>query len=285
LITTCGVTSGPPEFDGTRAFLYLESQVALGPRNPGSAGWLAFHDYLRSFCDSLQLNLVEQPFVYYDYLKDDSVSMINFIVKINPDHNRRILVAAHYDCRPFAENDPDPELRTQPIPGANDGASGVAVIMHFAELMVEKPPPLGVDLIFFDGEDYGPPGKYDQYVIGSSYFGNHNETHYEYGLLLDMIGDKNLRIYREKFSQAYAPDITDRVWAKAAELGDTAFVDSVRHSVMDDHLPLIASGIPTTDIIDFDYPYWHTHKDSPDKCSPESLARVGRVVLGVIYDE
>lgn len=257
----------------------------MGPRNPGSDGWRQFHTYVQSFCDSLELTLDEQPFIYFDYLKNDSVPLINFIIHINPDLKKRVLVAAHYDCRPIAENDPDPEYQDKPIPGANDGASGSALLFHFAELMEASPPPVGVDLIFFDGEDYGPPGRTDQYVIGSSYFAQHTTTPYKYGILFDMIGDKSLRIYREEFSQMYAPEITDRVWAKAAELGESAFVDSVRHSVIDDHLPLIGAGILTTDIIDFDYPYWHTHEDTPDKCSAASLQAVGTVALGVIYDE
>ncbi|MCP4570163.1 MAG: M28 family peptidase [FCB group bacterium] len=284
-LLSCQGTSTPPDFIGSRAFQLLQAQVDLGPRNPGSAGWEAFQIQLSGYLDSLGVGYVRQPFEYYDYLTGDTLFLVNWIARINPKTDRRILVAAHYDCRPRADYAADPTRRDEPIAGANDGASGVAVLMHLAELMVTSPPSIGVDLIFFDGEDYGPSGRIDQYLLGSAYFATHNIQSYQFGMLLDMIGDADLHIYRETFSNLHAREVNDLIWDAAARLSVGAFIDSVKHEILDDHLPLIAAGIPTVDIIDFEYPHWHTHQDTPDKCSAASLEAVGKVVLEVIYDQ
>jgi Zn-dependent M28 family amino/carboxypeptidase len=274
-----------PAFDGERAFGWLERQVALGPRNPGSDGWRVFQEILQAHFDSLNLDYRKQPFHYFDYIKLETLSLVNWIVKINPDESERIMIGSHYDCRPRAEYDPDSTLRDQPIPGANDGASSTAVLMHLAEIISVQPPRIGVDLIFFDGEDYGPPGRIDQYLLGSSYFARHNNQDYRYALIVDMIGDRDLKIYRDIFSEQHAKAVNDKVWQVAASIGANEFVDSVKYEVIDDHLSLIAAGIPAADIIDFDYEYWHTQADTPDKCSPVSLSVVGRVLVEVIYAE
>ncbi len=274
-----------PVFDGNRAFVFLERQVALGPRNAGSPGWQAFQTLVKGLCDSLGVACRAQAFVYNDYLTGANVPMTNWIATINPKAGTRILVAAHYDCRPRADREWDTSLQGNPIPGANDGASGVAVLMHLMELMQANPPGIGVDLVFFDGEDYGLSGRADQYSLGSSYFAMHLDRKYKFGLLLDMIGDRDLKIYREEGSELHAKAIVDKVWQAAARRGARAFVDTVGSLVIDDHLPLLAAGIPTVDIIDFDYPSWHTLQDTPDKCSAASLETVGQVIVDVIYEE
>lgn len=275
----------PPAFDGDRALTLLERQTALGPRVPGSDGWHGFQTMLRRFCDSLKISVAVQPFPYHDYLTGDTINLVNWIVSINPDNGNRILVAAHYDSRPRADRDPDSARWNQPISGANDGASGSAVLMHLMELLSVQPPRIGVDLAFFDGEDYGTSGQLDQYLLGSTYFAAHGMPRYRFGLLLDMIGDRDLRIYREGYSERYAREIDDKVWKTAARLGVNAFVDSLGAEVIDDHIPIVGAGVPMIDIIDFDYPYWHTVADTPDKCSAASLEAVGRVVMEVIYGE
>lgn len=272
-----------PVFDGERAMQLLIKQVDMGPRNPGSTGWDSFQMFMAGFFDSLNIEYRTQPFTYHDYITDDSIRMVNWIVSLNPDQSTRILIAAHYDCRPRAEHDPILDNREKPIPGANDGASGVAVLLHLAELMAINRPAIGVDLLFFDGEDYGPSGRTDQYLLGSSYFARQNRQEYEFGLLLDMIGDSDLTVYREALSELHAKEINDMVWEHASLLGLDAFNDSVKYEVLDDHIPLIAAGIPTIDIIDFDYLYWHTLADTPDKCSAASLEIIGRLVLEVVY--
>jgi glutaminyl-peptide cyclotransferase len=281
---SCGGRKAVPEFNADRAFQLLVMQTDLGPRVPGSAAWQQFQSLARRFFDSLGVDYETQPFTYPDYLRGDTIDLVNWIVHINPGKSNRILLGAHYDSRPRADYDPDTTLRSEPIPGANDGASGTAVLMHLCELMAASPPDAGVDLIFFDGEDYGPPGRSDQYLLGSTYYASHHKGDYDFGIIIDMIGDSDLDIYREVFSDRYVKNINDLVWNTAAKLGIPAFIDSLKYEVIDDHLPLISGGIPTIDVIDFDYPYWHTHADTPDKCSPASLAAVGRVLLDVVYE-
>ena len=280
---SCRDAAVKPVFDGERAMQLLIEQVDMGPRNPGSTGWDTYQLFMVRFFDSLNIEYRTQPFTYYDYIKDDTLRMVNWIVSLDPDQSTRILIAAHYDCRPRAEHDPLLENREKPIPGANDGASGVGVLLHLAELMAVNRPPIGVDLLFFDGEDYGPPGRTDQYLLGSSYFAQKNRQEYEFGLLLDMIGDSDLSVYREAFSELHAKAINDMVWEKAKLLELEAFKDSIKYKILADHIPLIAAGIPTIDIIDFDYLYWHTMADTPDKCSAASLEMIGRLVLEVVY--
>ncbi len=280
---SCGGKPAVPVFDGTRAFDLLLVQTDMGPRVPGSPGWEQFQTTARKFFDSLGVTFETQPFTYPDYLRGDTVNLVNWIVHINPEKSGRVLLGAHYDSRPRADYDPDPARRNQPILGANDGASGTAVLMHLCELMAAAPPTVGVDLILFDGEDYGPPGRNDQYLLGSTHYASHYDGDYDFGIIIDMIGDSDLNIYREVFSDRYVKDINDLVWGTAARLGIPAFIDSLKYEVIDDHLPLISGGIPTIDIIDFDYPYWHTQADTPDKCSPASLDAIGRVLLDVVY--
>jgi len=169
--------------------------------------------------------------------------------------------------------------------GANDGASGVAVLLELGRLFKDNPPPLGVDIILFDGEDWGRNGEKAGWFLGSEHFAVNLGTYRpRAAILLDMVGDKDLRIYREAYSDLYAKELTDYVWNIAREAGSAAFVDSVKHAVSDDHIPLLTRRIQAIDIIDFDYPYWHTQEDTPDKCSPGSLGIVGEVVLRAVFD-
>ncbi len=275
----------PPACDGQRAFDLLTRQVGFGPRNTGSAGWRTFQSFLAVYLDSLRVSYEKQPFEYYDYLNGDTVAMVNWIARINPDRGKRVLICAHYDSRPRAERDADSLRARQPLPGANDGASGTAVALHLIELMSVSPPSIGVDVVLFDGEDYGPSGRLDQYLLGSAYFASHNRTAYAFGILIDMVGDRDLHIYREGYSEQHARQVNDLIWRAAAAAGEKAFIDSVGAEVVDDHMSLLAAGIRTVDIIDFTYPYWHTQADTPDKCSPASLQSVGRVILDVVYDQ
>ncbi len=283
LLLSCGTAPSVPRFDPGRAYDLLLLQTALGPRDPGSSGWMRFQEVLATFFDSLELDYDTQPFTYDDYLRGDTIPMVNWIIRINPGKDDRILIGAHYDCRPRADYAADTARRDEPILGANDGASGTAVLMHLAELMRAAPPRVGVDLVLFDGEDYGPPGRNEQYLLGSTHFASHHQGSYRFGIIIDMIGDRDLAIYREEFSERYAKEINDMIWEASARLQVPAFIDSIKHAVIDDHLSLISGGIPTVDLIDFDYPYWHTHEDTPDKCDPASLDAVGRVLLDIIY--
>lgn len=277
-------------FDEQRAFDYLTAQVAFGPRNPGSAGHRACLAFLKTELQKYADTLKVQPFDYFDAVRTKQLTLTNLIASFRPELDRRIFLAAHWDTRPTADYDIK-ENRNKAILGANDGASGVAVLLELAVQLSMRSPKVGVDLIFFDGEDYGREGHLDEYFLGSRYFARHSRGYKPmYGILLDMVGDANLNIPREANSQQYLPQIVDKVWATAHQMGYFEFEDRIGNSISDDHVVLLQAGIPCIDVIDFSYPdqrhnYWHTLQDTPDKCSPYSLKVVGRVMLEIIYSE
>ena len=285
-----GCTRNPqpvPTFDGERAFGYLEEQVAFGPRVPGSGPWSACRAYYCNFFTDLGLAVDSQVFDFLDPYSSRRLPLVNLIVPIS-SHKAdadRIVLMAHWDSRPRTDYASDPPLKDHPIDGANDGASGVAVLMELALLLAQQPPPCHVDLVLVDGEDWGKPSDLDFYLLGSREFARRGiRDTYRFGIVIDMIGDKDQQIYREGYSERYHQELNDMIWSTAARLGITTFRDSVKHLIHDDHLSLCSGGVPTVDIIDFDYPYWHTEFDSPDKCSAESLANVGRVLIEIVYD-
>lgn len=280
-------SSAPPTFDGPRAFSYLERQVAFGPRVPGSEAWTNCRAWYTSFFDSLGLAVDSQVFDFVDPYSGATLPLVNLMVSVpgrstdQPD----ILLAAHWECRPRCEFASDPMLAKQPLDGANDGASGVAVLMELAVLLAEQPPPASVQLVLFDGEDWGEPGDLEYYMLGSREFARRGvRGKYRFAIVLDMIGDKDQQIYREGYSQQFNPSLNDMVFEAAARLGLTTFHDSVKYYVHDDHLSLNTGGLPAIDLIDFDYPHWHTERDTPDKCSPEALENVGRLMIHIIYN-
>ena len=299
-----------PTFDAERALRDVAWQVDNGPRAPGSPGHRrtqqALADTLRRYAD----RVAEQGFDYTDR-RDTATTYrgvnISASFNLDPDAGKRILLAAHYDTRPVADQDPDPQKRTQPVPGANDGASGVAVLLELARLLHAHPPDVGVDLALFDLEDLGTTANTDSsstatakadtaaadsaaanpFAIGSEYFAAHSGGYRPaFGILLDMVCDKDLRLPQEANSLAYARPIVEKVWAAADEVGAAAFVDERGRAVMDDHVPFLRRGIPFVDLIHLPFPsYWHTTEDTPDKCSAESLQQVGDVLVEVVYSE
>jgi len=285
---TCGCAPKEvPFFDGNLAFEYLTAQTGFGPRNPGSEGAAACRDYLVAELSKTTDRVIRQPFTFTDTLLDKSYEMTNIIASFNldPPEGKRIMLTAHWDTRPFADKDPDPDRRMEPIAGANDGASGVAVLLQTARILKEFPPSIGIDIVLFDGEDYGEEGNLNYYCLGSKYF-TRNIGAYRpvYAILLDLVGDKDLRLPKEGNSMLYAPKLTERIWNIANDYGLSAFVDEIGSSIYDDHLILNQVGIKAVDIIDFDYAYWHTTADTPDKCSPENLAQVGTLLMALIYE-
>ncbi len=278
-----------PEFDGQRAFQWLVKQTDLGPRNPGSDGHRRCSEMLQNQLGAYGAQVTTQPFLHYDVENEKTVMMTNIIGSFQPDNLSRIMLCAHWDTRPFADRD-RPENRNTPILGANDGASGVAVLLELARLFAANPPPVGVDIVFFDGEDYGKEGQLENYCLGARHFVNNNTRFFpRFAILLDMVGDAELRLPIEGYSQQYAPRLVERIWEAAAELGYQQFVPEVNDYIFDDHIILNEGGIRAMDIIDFAYPdeshrYWHTLQDTPDKCSPASLKVVGDVLTKVIYE-
>ena len=285
-----------PYFDGREAFRLLEAQTALGPRFPGSPGHTSMVNFLeeqlRPLAHELVVQVTRQPHPY----RGDTLEIINFLARFNPASPVRLLMLAHYDTRAVADQDPDPANRSRPILGANDGASGVAVLLHLAALMAREPPPVGVDLLLVDAEDVGRSGDLDNFALGTKAFVREMEQllggiRPRYAVLLDMVGDAQLRLPMEYYSWRDARELTQRIWELAQDLGYSQFVFEIGPAVYDDHLPLLEAGIPAVDIIDMDYPapdgpsYWHTLEDTPDKCSPESLEAVGTVITTLIYSE
>jgi hypothetical protein len=280
--------SAPPSlasgrgFDAERAYRDLVRQCEFGPRVPGTqshaecALWLARSLYECTGEVSIQAFVIT--------MDERPLHLTNLIATFNPSGAGHVLLCAHWDSRPHADRDPDPANRTEPVPGANDGASGVAVLLEIARALKAQPPKQRVTIALFDGEDYGPTT--DRMFLGSRFFADSFAgPPVSWAVLLDMVGDRELRIPIERVSQQSAPNIVDRIWNAAQRVGATAFVREAGQSVMDDHVFLLRKGIPCVDVIDFAYPYWHTIADTPDKCSPSSLAQVGRTVLAALEQE
>ncbi len=281
-ILCCGRNSFP-EFDGASAYRYLKEQTDFGPRVPGSKAHDDCLNYYVKFFTRLGAKPELQRFTALSY-SGNFIPMTNVIVRFKGKSKRSCILCAHWDSRPWADKDTSADAKTKPILGANDGASGVAVLMEIANHISKKPPHYNVIMILFDGEDYGVEGDYSNYLLGSKYFAK-NLSHPlpEFGILLDMVGDSILKIYKEGYSVKFAPSLVETVFAIARELNFSEFIPAIKHYIIDDHLPLNEAGVPTINIISFDYKYWHTLQDTPDKCSSNSLKIVGTVVLNLLY--
>jgi Zn-dependent M28 family amino/carboxypeptidase len=221
-----------------------------------------------------------------DPYSDRVLELTNITGSFSIKADKRVLLAAHYDTRPWADQEKTDSLRQLPIMGANDGASGVAVLLEIADLLGEQEPKgLGVDLVFFDGEDYGKDSDLEHFLLGSKHFAaNLGGYHPVCGILLDMVGAKDARIFQEANSLSRAEDLITELFGRAQKLGLDVFVARRGQPVYDDHIPLIMAGIPVVDLIEFPYAYWHTLEDTPDKCSPETLRQVGVLLTDFLYD-
>ncbi|MEC7565894.1 MAG: M28 family peptidase [Planctomycetota bacterium] len=281
--------------DGKLCMDKLEELVALGGRVSGSPGMEKQRTILTKYFQSHGGRILTQTFQARNPIASapvETVKMTNLIVQWHPERKKRVLICAHYDTRPFPDNDPDRSKRKGLFVGANDGASGVAVLCGLAPHMKKLSGTHGVDFVLFDGEELVYDSQRDPFFLGSTHFAREYVAQapphrYVSGILLDMVGDADLQIYQEINSRKHAPQVVQQVWATARRLGVQEFHSQARHEVRDDHLPLNEiARIPTIDIIDFDYPsprrretYWHTTQDTADKCSPVSLAHVGWVTL------
>lgn len=253
-------------FEGQHAFEDVKTQVAFGPRVPGSEGHAKIQEWIRKELESAGWTVEIQKSAALGHPVE------NIIAKRGPA-TPQIIIGAHYDSRMFADNDPDPNKHTQPVPAANDGASGVAVLLELARSLPQNTVPTW--LVFFDAEDNGRIEGWD-WILGSREFVKNNALRPKAAVVIDMIGDADLNIYKELNS---TPMITDQIWATAKQLGyEKQFIDQGKYSMIDDHTPFLEAGIPAVDIIDFDYPYWHTTQDTPDKVSAESLKAVGETL-------
>jgi glutaminyl-peptide cyclotransferase len=276
------------KFDQVSAFGYLVKQTQFGPRDPGSAGHERCLKYLREELGKYADVVLPQTFSY-SVPNWKRVQLTNLVASFNTRATNRFFISAHWDTRPWADQDPEKLNRSKPLIGANDGASGVAIILELARHMKQFPPAVGVDLVLFDGEDLGTSGFGDSYSIGAQHLAKNRPPGFtpRFGINIDMVGDRNLEIEREQSSERLAPEIQNLIFSTARRLMLPGFVDAPGHEMTDDHLPLNDAGIPTVDLIDFKYPddsnkYWHTMADTPDKCSPESLGAVGTLLLEII---
>ena len=285
----CSPSAGTPVFDEEHAFNLLKKQVEFGPRYPGIAAHGATADFIISQLKPHADEVTTQQFS--QKVAGKTIDLKNIIAKFSPDARKIILLAAHWDTRPMADMEVDPVKRAKPILGANDGASGVAVLLELARMFGKQRPDVGVIMVFFDGEDYTPNPPTSRYMfLGSKYYASRLDSKtkqaIEYGILLDMIGDKDLRIHQEINSVQAAPEVVRKIWDTARQLGySKQFVPEAKYAISDDHLPLIAAGVKCIDVIDFDYGPWHTVDDTVDKCSPQSLKTVGDVIACVVYEE
>lgn len=294
-----------PSFNADSAYSFVKKQVDFGPRVPSTRPHIEAGDYLVSKLKSYGWEVTEQAFeaTSFDY---KLMALRNIIASYNPDATKRVLLAAHWDSRPFA--DKDSVRKDEAILGANDGASGVGVLLEVARLLPNSDSlDMGVDVIFFDGEDWGNDSSHQKYTpvrdgweewwcIGSQYWSkNKHEKNYSayYGILLDMVGGKNAKFYIEGHSNHYAPSIVDKVWGQASRLGyDRYFVRREGGAITDDHYFVNEyAKIPMIDIIPTDPAdnsfgdFHHTHKDNMEIINKETLQAVGQTVITVLYSE
>lgn len=260
-------------FSGEEALAHVETQLEFGPRITGSTGHKAMGDWVIQTLSERGWEVFIQPFEPVPNVDARNILAVNGSGPV-------ILIGAHYDSRIFADADPDIANRSLPVPGANDGASGVAVLMELARSLNVPASGKTVCLVFFDAEDNGRIPGWD-WILGSRFFVSRISalpkcSEPEFTVIVDMIGDADQQVYRERNSTDY---LVDAIWSTAAEIGYGEWiVDEPRHAMIDDHTPFLEAGIPAVDMIDFDYPYWHTVDDTFDKVSAESLARIGRTL-------
>ena len=295
-----------PTFSADSAYQYIQAQVDFGPRVPNTKQHVACGEFLANKLASFGAQVTNQ---YADVIAFDGTILKarNIIGSYKPESKKRLLLFAHWDTRPWSDNDPDPKNHHTPLLGANDGASGVGVLLEIARQIQKEAPVLGIDIIFFDAEDYGIPQFMDKtnmgntnqyYCLGSQYWARN--THVEkynarFGILLDMVGGRNATFYKEGDSEKYAKNVNTKVWKKARELGfGKFFIDQVNGYIMDDHIPVNQyARIPSIDIVP-NFPdnkqssfgsTWHTISDNMDDIDKNTLSAVGQTVMAVIYNE
>jgi glutaminyl-peptide cyclotransferase len=272
------------DFSGNRAYDLLKKQVGFGPRVPGTNAHSQCRDLIKAELAPYCTGITEQSFQRSVNGRD--YTFHNVIANIHPNAPKLVILAAHFDCRPFADQD-TPRNYSTPIPGANDGASGVAVLLELSRMLDAKlPDTTGVVFLFTDGEDTGRTTS--QMFVGAKYYAS-NMPHelkkrVAFGVLLDMVGDINLNIKPERNSEGVASGVYAALLDLQEMMGLRGFQASGQYDILDDHLSFIDQGIKMYDVIDFDYPFWHTLDDTPDKCSADSLRTVGLCVGNLVLN-
>ena len=289
-----------PNFNQDSAYIFVADQVKFGPRVPGTKANLDCAKYLTNTMKRFTSHVQVQKFNARVY-NGKVLAGQNIIASFKPESKNRILLCAHWDSRPYADHDPDKSNANTPIDGANDGASGVGVLLEIARQLSKSQPKAGIDIILFDLEDYGEPQgiqsrQEDNWALGSQYWAkNPHKINYNarFGILLDMVGASDALFTQERTSMYFAPDIMRKVWNKAESIGyGNYFSTEETGAILDDHLYVNQIlGIPTIDIIHYDpstktgfFKHWHTVNDNIDVIDPATLKVVGQTVLAVIFE-
>ena len=282
------IFSSKIEFDGNKAFTYIKEQCQFGPRYPGSEGHKKLTDYLYNHfyqnSDSIMVfkDSINHPFT------NEKIEITNFLVQHNIEADERYLFMAHFDTRDRADKDTDRSKSHLPILGANDGGSGVALLMELSNYIKNNTlENIGVAILLVDAEDMGRPGHVDEWGLGTqSFVKQYTGALPKYAICVDMIADKNPIFKIEQFSYRYAKELITEIWTLANNLGYKEFVWQLTHPIYDDHVYYHqGTSVPSIDIIDFDFPQWHTTEDIVENCSPKGLFIVGNVLLNFIYDK
>ncbi|MCE5332528.1 MAG: M28 family peptidase [Bacteroidales bacterium] len=290
-----------PSFNADSAYQYVKTQVAFGPRVPNTSGHKLCAGYLSATLKQFGATVVEQR-TDLEAFDGKILHAVNIIASFNPENETRILLFAHWDTRPWSDHDPNPANHDKPVPGANDGASGVGILLEMARQLGLNKPKVGVDIIFFDAEDYGAPESFtgnseDSWCLGTQYWAkNQHVPDYKakYGILLDMVGAPGATFYKEQISMYYASHVVNKVWTTASKLGfGQYFVDKQGGGITDDHLYVNkVADIPSIDIIQYNPnsehgfgDYWHTTNDTMENIDKNTLFAVGTTLLNVIYNE
>lgn len=283
-----------PEFIGQNAYLFVEKQVEFGSRVPNTEA----HELCRLFIEA-ELKKYAHEVVAQSFLQEYNGStweLTNIIASFYPECKERILLGAHWDSRPYSDWESNPLLAKLPVPGANDGASGVALLLELARILASQVPAIGVDIIFFDGEDMGTWHDEQSYCFGSRYFAQHFPLPYKprYAVLLDMVGDKEALFSVEQYSYEAAPHLVHLLWGLGRRIAPSYFLPAIDIPLLDDHVPLIEAGIPAIVIVDSELiehrstnprrRYWHTQSDSMENISAHTIEAVGRVLTQFLYE-
>lgn len=291
------VTVVAPQFDADSAYQYVKAQVDFGPRTPNTKEHVACGNYLAGQLETFGAKVTNQ---YADLIAFDGTLLKsrNIIGSYKPEMKKRVALFAHWDTRPWADNDPSEKNHKTPVLGANDGASGVGVLLEIARLIQQQQPELGIDLIFLDAEDYGESGTDESWCLGAQYWARNPHVqgyNARFGILLDMVGGKDATFYKEYYSKKYAPDVLKKVWKKANDIGfGRYFINEETGRITDDHLFVnLLAGIPTIDIVP-NHPgceessfgtTWHTVNDNMENIDRSTLKAVGQTVVEIIYNE
>ena len=275
----------PSPFDGERALGYVRTFMEFGARVPGTEAHKKAGDWILAEMRQRADTVIEQTWTHTT-TTGVKLPLRNVVARFNPMAEERLLYVTHWDSRPVAEKSSTDSLRKLPTPGANDGGSGVGLFLALGDILKQTPPGIGVDLVFVDGEDYGTFTPDVDVLLGSTYFANNlPSANYQvlFGVVFDMIGEVDLRIEQEGHSVNKAPEVVERVWRVAADMGHgDVFVPSAIFEITDDHVPLLNKGLRVIDVIDLNYRYHHTVDDTIDKLSARSLKVVGDVAWKLI---